>query len=120
MMKLDSILVFSEKPKALATFYEKVFGKKPGWVQDGYFGFEVGGYFMVGPHDAVHGKAKDAKRIMINFGVKDVKKEFTRIKKTGAKVVAEPYQPGEGSGMWLATFEDPDGNYFQLGSEMKM
>lgn len=120
-MKLDSVLVFSENPKKLADFYDKVFGKKPGWVNGGYFGYDVGGgYFMVGPHDAVHGKSKDAKRIMVNFSCKDVKVEFARIKKTGAKVVAEPYQPGESPDMWLATFEDPDGNYFQLGSEMKM
>ena len=32
---------------------------------------------------------------------------------------AEPYQPGgDASGMWLATFEDADGNYFQLASPM--
>ena len=35
---------------------------------------------------------------------------------------AEPYQPGGDAGapseFWLATFEDPDGNYFQLASPM--
>lgn len=120
MLKLDSVLVFSEEPKKLAAFYEKVFGKKPGWVNDDYYGYDVGGsYFMVGPHDAIHGKAKEPKRILVNFSCKDVKAEFTRVKKLGAKVIAEPYQPGEAKDMWLSTFEDPDGNYFQFGSEMK-
>ena len=49
-----------------------------------------------------------------------MKGEFKRIKGTGATVVQEPYQPGpEGSGseeFWMATFEDPDGNYFQIAS----
>jgi predicted enzyme related to lactoylglutathione lyase len=31
-------------------------------------------------------------------------------------VVQEPYQPGEG--YWVATFSDPDDNYFQLVSPM--
>ncbi len=121
MLKQDSLLVFSEHPEKLAVFYGKVFDKKPGWTEDKYTGFDVGGsYFMVGPHDKVHGKAKEPMRIMYNFSCKDVKKEFARIKKTGAKVIAEPYRPGESPDMWLATFADPDGNYFQIGSEMKM
>ena len=120
MLKLDSVLVFSEDPKRLASFYEGVLEAKPGWTGDNYFGYDVGGtYFMVGPHDAVRGKAKDAKRILINFSCQDVKAEFVRIKGLGVTVVAEPYQPGEASDMWLATFEDPDGNYFQIGSQMK-
>ena len=36
----------------------------------------------------------------------------------GVTVVQEPYQPGGAPEMWLATFEDPDGNYFQLASPM--
>lgn len=120
-MKLDSVLVFSDQPKKLAAFYEKVFGKKPGWSGGDYFGYDVGGsYFMVGPHKDIKGNAKEPKRIMINFSCKDVKKEFARVKKLGAKVIAVPYQPAEAKDMWLATFADPDGNYFQFGSEMKM
>lgn len=42
--------------------------------------------------------------------------EFERIKKTGAKVIKEPYNPGEAPDMLIATFADPDGNYFQLMS----
>lgn len=121
-MTFDSILVFSEHPDTLAAFYEKVFAKKPGWKDSGYTGFDLGDkkYFMVGPHKDVKGKAKDAKRIMVNFGVDDVEKEFARIEALGAEVIAKPYHPGESPDMWLATFADPDGNYFQLGGGMKM
>jgi predicted enzyme related to lactoylglutathione lyase len=33
-------------------------------------------------------------------------------------VVQEPYTPGEGEDGLIATFSDPDGNYFQLMSPM--
>jgi predicted enzyme related to lactoylglutathione lyase len=35
-------------------------------------------------------------------------------------VVQEPYQPGEEPEGWIATFSDPDDNYFQLMSPMPM
>lgn len=120
MLNLDSILVFSENPKPLVEFYKKLFGGEPAWTGGDFTGFKVGAsYLMIGPHDKVKGKNTNPERIMINFSTADVKAEFERIKGLGAKVVAEPYQPGEEPNMWLATFEDPDGNYFQIGSEMK-
>jgi Glyoxalase-like domain len=57
-------------------------------------------------------------RIIVNFETPDVQSEFDRIKGLGARVEHEPYQPGDGGEMWLATFEDPDGNFFQLASPM--
>lgn len=114
-MKLASILVFSEDPGQLKKFYEKVLKKSPEWVDAGYFGFDCGStYLVIGPHKKVKGKSKSPERIMINFEVNDVKSEFERIKKdVKAKVVAEPYEMG-GEDLLIATFEDPDGNYFQL------
>jgi len=120
MLNLDSLLVFSENPKSLVEFYKKVTEQKPAWTGGDFTGFKVGSsYLMIGPHDKVKGKSMNPERIMINFSTNDVKAEFERIKRLGAKVVAEPYQPGEEPTMWLATFADPDGNYFQIGSEMK-
>jgi predicted enzyme related to lactoylglutathione lyase len=49
----------------------------------------------------------------------DVRGEFKRIKDLGATVAHEPYSPrGDDERFLLATFEDPDGNYFQLASPM--
>ena len=114
-LNLNSILVFSEDPKKLAGFYQKVLDRKPDWDHHGYFGFIAGKTAITfGPHDKVKGISKNPERIMLNFETKDVKKEFARIKKLGAKVIAQPYQMDmEGSG-WIATFADPDGNIFQL------
>jgi predicted enzyme related to lactoylglutathione lyase len=121
MLNFNSILLFSEDPKSLAEFYKKVFDKEPEWNEGGYMGFQVGsGFVTIGPHDKVHGKNQNPERIIINYETTDVKGEFERIKGLGAKVIAEPYNPGEEQEMMLATLEDPDGNFFQLASPFTM
>lgn len=120
MLGLDSVLLFSENPARLTEFYTKILGGKTDWSGGDFAGFKAGnGYLIIGPHDKVKGKNETPERMMINFAAEDVKTEFNRIKGLGATVVAEPYQPKEEPSMWLATFADPDGNYFQLGSAMK-
>jgi predicted enzyme related to lactoylglutathione lyase len=47
-----------------------------------------------------------------------VKGDFERLKAAGGRVVQEPYQPGQAPEAWVATFSDPDDNYFQLVSPM--
>lgn len=117
MLNFNSLLLFSEDPKALAEFYHKVFDKDPDWDDGGYTSFQVGdGFITIGPHDKVKGKSKSPERIMFNLETDDVRREFARIKKAGAKVIAEPYQMGGDENALIATFSDPDGNYFQLVS----
>jgi len=119
MLKFNSLLLFSEHPDKLAEFYQKVFKVDPMWENGDYTGWQLGqGMFMVGPHDKVHGENKNPERMILNFETEDVEEEFKRIKKLGAKVIAEPYSPGESKEMKLATFADPDENYFQLASPM--
>jgi len=114
MLNLNSIMIGSTHPKKLAEFYEKVFGKPADWAEDNWYGWQTGKtHFMVGAHSEVKGKAKEPQRLIINLETKEVKKEFERIKELGAKVIKEPY---EMEGMLIATFSDPDGNYFQLTS----
>ena len=120
-MKLRGVLLGSENPKTLGEFYTKIFGK-PGWRQDDWYGFMIGdGNLMIGPHSEVKGKNTSPGRTIINLDSDDVKADFENIKAMGAKVVAEPYQPGKDdkSEIWLATFADPDGNYFQLATPWK-
>lgn len=118
MLNLNSLLVFSENAEALSDFYGKVLQKEPDMTEGGYYGFVAGKTFITfGPHDKVTGKSREPERIMFNFETKDVKEEFERIKELGAIVIKEPYQmamEGEEDGGWIATFADPDGNYFQL------
>ncbi len=49
-----------------------------------------------------------------------MKGDFERLKAAGATVVTEPYNFEQAPGTWIATFSDPDGNYFQLISPMTM
>ncbi len=121
MLNLNSLLVFSENPSELGEFYKKVFQKDPEWNEGGYSSFQVGsGFLTVGPHDKVTGKSKQPERIMFNFETDDVSGEFDRVKELGADVIAAPYQPSEEPDGWIATLADPDGNYFQLMTPMKM
>lgn len=118
MLNFNSVLVFSENPKELSDFYGKVFQKDPDWDDGGYYGYSVGSAMItIGPHDKVKGKNNNPERIMLNLETKEVKEEFERIKKLGAKAIADPYQMGDDvkdyKG-WIATFADPDGNFFQL------
>ena len=116
MLNLNSVMLGSDNPKALAEFYEKVLEKKPDMTEGEWAGFSVGSAFLsMGPHDKVKGKSKNPERIMFNFETKDVEGEFKRIKALGATVIAEPYSmQGEDKAFSIATLADPDGNYFQL------
>ena len=116
-MKLSGVMLGTEDPKALGEFYTKIVGK-PGWQQDDWYGFDIGGgTLMIGPHSEVHGTNQAPARIMITFIAEDVKKEFDRIKDLGCKVIAEPYKPSEDDEkIWLATVSDPDGNYLQIST----
>ena len=120
MLSLNSFLLFSDNPKKLAEFYKQVFNVDPSWGEVDWTGFAVGaGFLAIGPHEKVKGKNTSPERMMFNLETSDVLGEFKRIKGYGVKVVKDPYHPMEATDMWVATFEDPDGNYFQLMSPMK-
>jgi len=119
MLNLNTVMICSEDPQALSAFYTKVLGE-PGWQDGGYVGWQAGSAtLMIGPHSEVKGRNEMPGRIIVKLGSPDLQGEFERIKGLGATVEHEPYQPGDGAPeMWLATFEDPDGNFFQLASPM--
>ena len=119
MLNLNSVMIGTKQPKALAAFYEKVIGKPADMVdsENGFFGWQVGsGFLGVLEHSEMGGKAKDPGRVMLNFETTQVKEEFERIKALGGVVIRAPYEMGGG---WIATLADPDGNYFQLMSPME-
>ena len=120
-MNLNSILIGSEQPERLAEYYTKLFGE-PTWNEGGYVGWLVGsGGLTVGPHDQVHGPNAEPGRVIWNLASPDVRGDVERLKAAGATVVQEPYTPDgvdASDEMLIATFADPDGNYFQVMSEM--
>ena len=117
-MNLNSILLGSEDPSRLKDYYARLFGE-PGWEGGDFSGWQIGsGWMAVGPHDQVKGKNPQPGRVIWNIETADVRGDFERLKAAGATVVQEPYQPGEEPDGWIATFSDPDDNYFQLISPM--
>lgn len=118
MLNLNSVMIGTKQPAALAAFYEKVLGKPADMVdgENGFWGWQVGSAFIsVLDHSEMGGSAKDPGRVMFNFETPQVKEEFERIKALGGVVIKAPYAIGEG---WIATLADPDGNYFQLMTPM--
>jgi predicted enzyme related to lactoylglutathione lyase len=117
-LNLNTVMIGSEDPQALSAFYTKVLGE-PSWQDSGYVGWQAGNAMLfIGGHSEVKGRNEMPGRIILNFETSDVRGEFERIKGLGAKVERAPYSPGEVEEMWIATFEDPDGNFFQLASPM--
>ncbi|MFA9289325.1 MAG: VOC family protein [Weeksellaceae bacterium] len=115
MLNLNSLMIGTMQPKVMASFYEKIFDKKPDMVDGEWSGWQVGAcFFTVGEHSEAVGPSKDPARIMFTLETPEVQTEFTRMKALGATVVKEPYEMTEGDGYYIATLADPDGNYFQL------
>jgi predicted enzyme related to lactoylglutathione lyase len=83
----------------------------------------LAGYYtaLFGPHDEVSGTNTSPGRLIWNVESTDFRADYDRLVAAGAIVVKEPYDPmGNGSDMRIATFADPDGNYFQLMTPMSM
>lgn len=113
-MNLNSILIGTDDPQRLVAYYTKLFGD-PGWSEGGYVGWRIGtGSVTVGEHSEVDGKNPQPGRLIWNIECADVRAEFERLKDAGAIVVREPYGTDDESDASIATFADPDDNYFQL------
>lgn len=119
-MDFNGILIGTSDAPRLTDYYTKLFGE-PGFSDAGYTGWQIGsGYVTVGPHSEVTGSNTEPGRFIWNIETTDVTGDFERFKAAGAIVVREPYAMEEGPEVHIATFADPDGNYFQLISPMQM
>ena len=113
-LNFNNVMIGSAQPEVMGEFYTKVLDRPSDMKEEGWYGWHLGaGWLSIGGHSDVKGQAKEPQRVILNFETKEVKEESERIKGAGATVVKEPY---EIQGMWIATFSDPDGNYFQLMS----
>jgi predicted enzyme related to lactoylglutathione lyase len=119
-MNFNGILIGTDDPKRLTEFYTKVLGA-PIYDQDGYSAWQIGtGSIAIGAHSEVHGRNPSPGRLIWNIETKNVKEHFEKFKAAGATVIRAPYEMEGAPGSQIATFEDPDGNYFQLATPMEM
>ena len=117
-MDFNGILIGSEDPQRLVAYYTRLLGE-PGFSDGSYTGWKLGSAFVtVGPHSEVKGRNASPGRIIWNIETKDVPGNFERMKAAGAIVIAAPYAFEGAPGSAIATFADPDGNYFQLLTPM--
>lgn len=117
---LETILIGTEDAKKLAAFYKEKIGLKVGneMINDEtkeefyIFSFGSGPSLCILDHSEVKGKSQEPQRVFFNLEVDEIEGEVKRLKDAGVKLVTEIYHvPDYGL---IATFEDPDGNYFQL------
>ncbi len=123
-MDFNSILIGSDDPARLVEYYTKLLGA-PAFSDGGYTAWQVGaGWVTLRAALRGQGRAMPSPAGLIwNIETKDVKGDFERMKAAGAIVVREPYDfdaDGQITTTSIATFADPDGNYFQLMSPFEM
>src|SRR4030042_2794873 len=118
--RMEGLNIFSEDAKKLARFYQDKVGLKTtleaemGESDEEVYGFEIGdgnGLYMM-DHSKVKGKNSQPDRIIFNLEVDNIEDEVAKLDKAGVKKIQDVYHV-QGYGL-IATFEDADGNYFQL------
>lgn len=117
---ISEVTLFTENTEKLADFYTKVVGLKltgefeMGDDDQSVYMYEMkdGAGLAIVHHSKVKGKNKTPERIIFNLEVSNIQDEVKKVKKAGAKLTQDVYHV-EGYG-YIATFEDVDGNYFQL------
>jgi len=117
---LEGILLGSSNAKKLASFYRDIVGLKQtmefeyGDDNSAGFMFEMkgGSPLYLTDHSKVKGKNKQPGRFVLNFEVDNLEKEVKRLKKEKVTLVQDIYHVEDYG--YIATFEDTEGNYFQL------
>ena len=116
---LEAVILSSENAKKLAEFYREKVGLVQGQEMEigdkGEKGYDFefrGASLYILDHSDIKGKNSQGPRVMFNLEVDDIEKEAKRLNNADVKKVQDIYHV-EGYGL-IATFEDPDGNYFQL------
>ena len=116
---IEGILLGSENAKKLADFYKNKVGLKltmeaeMGKDNESLFIFEMkGASLYIIDHSKVKGANKNPDRFIFNLEVDNIEKEVARLDKAKVKKIQDIYHV-EDYGQ-IATFQDADGNYFQL------
>ncbi len=118
---IESIILFSENAQNLAKFYQEKVGlllsdeavMGGGGEESNIYFFNFGGITLsIVENPEVSGKNREPQRIIFNLETDDIEKEVKNLDSKGVKRVKDIYHLQEYG--YIATFEDLDGNYFQV------
>ena len=117
---IESILLNSENARKLADFYKNVIGLKQtmeaefGENNEELFTFEMtnSSALVILYHSKMKGKNGSPERYILNFEVDDIDQESKKLDDKKVKKIQDKYHVEDYG--FIVTYEDPDGNYFQL------
>ena len=115
-ISIAAVLLFSDEPEALAAFYRDVLGVPLRLIRlpeaDTHWACDIRQvYFSIWPSAEVATQKCESHRGGVAFQVKEVVKEFERLKMLGVKVEFAPRRSALG---FIARLRDPDGNPFEI------
>ena len=112
-MKVNAfnINICSETPEQLIAFYADIVGLQRLPISPGAF-LAGGAALLIDGHSEVKGAAREPQRVLISFTVDDAIAEQNRLEAAGVNFIRPATR--EPWGGFVATFQDPDGNYCQL------
>ena len=107
------VIIWTEDLDRLVGFYRDTLGLTPNSVRPNFVAFKWGDMRLsIGHHSEVRGQTAEPHRIMVNLGVRDIRKTYDSLMARGVKFTRPPEQ--EHWGGWVSTLSDPDGNTLQL------
>jgi len=110
MLGLKSHIIRTADIQEVSDWYEKIFEKRPYFINESYRGFEIE-WYEFGVFKADIETAKNHS-INIYWWVDDIHLEYERIMSLGAKSLSKPVDVW--AGIKMADFEDPFWNFFGI------
>jgi predicted enzyme related to lactoylglutathione lyase len=114
VLRFGGATLWTEDLQRLLPFYRDIIGlpvalDSPGFV---ILGSLDAPSLCIGTHSEVRGRSTDRHRWLVRFDTGDIHAEVDRLAAHGIPIYQEPEH--QGGGFWIATCEDPDGNFVQL------
>lgn len=109
-------ILLSDDPEALARFYTEALGLSFEREEHGglapHFGVDIGQlHFGIHPPENFKSKIAGQARVALTFDVTSVAECQERLERLGASCRQAPHDEGFGT---VASYEDPDGNVFEI------
>lgn len=110
------VIIGSDDPERLARFYSKAFGVSFEEEDHGnleiHFGLDVGEVHLgIHPLENLNMERAGNSSISVAYNVVSLKEVMANLAELNAVMIISPHDEGFGT---VATYKDPDGNYFEI------